>query len=156
VPIAPAVRFPLAQGLVGLPPGWARGLGAVGGIDYLDMGCSIRFSTGPRTDPAGSVVLYIVLGQEPTQFTDAINPNTTADQAPRIKASTQLNFVQRIGGPGSPDPLVPSSRYSFTDFSIKSILGGHTPAYWAPLVLNLSRDFLSTIASPYAVYTVQT
>jgi hypothetical protein len=148
---AAAASFPQAQSLLGLPAGWARGLGYVGGDAYLDYWCTISLATGALIDPAGSLVLYLAIAQDPQHFTDGIDPNSPLDQSAMIGVATQTNFVQRLGGVG----LLPNTRYSFNDFSIKAALGG-TPTYWAPLVLNLSGGPLSISISPYATYTLQT
>lgn len=155
MPLALAVPFPLVGTLISLPNGWARGLGSVGTATtaYVDDWASITIATGPMVSSVGSIALYIVIAQEFGRFTDGIDPNSTTNQATLIGSATQANLVQRIGS--LQGGLLANTRYSFNDFSVKSVLGG-TPPFWAPLVWNLSGDYLSSSVSPYASHAVQT
>src|SRR5712664_2881181 len=153
---AVTTAFPLVGNLLGLPNGWARGLGSVGTAQtsYLDDSCSgIWFGTGNMVNPVGNILLFIVTAEEANRFTDGVDPNSAATQHTLIGQATQANLVQRFGGPSF--PLAPNTRYSFNSFSIKSILGG-TPVFWSPLIWNLSGDMLSVIIPSYAVHTSQT
>jgi hypothetical protein len=145
--------FPLVGNLIGLPHGAAKGLGVAGGTSYIDDICSqIAVGTGPRVNPLGSILLYVVTAEEAGKFIDAIRPDSPTDQSVLIGAATQANLVQRIGGPAT--PLLPNTRYSFNGFSINAFLQ-YRPSLWSPLVLNLSGWALSVTIAPYAVHTLQ-
>jgi hypothetical protein len=146
--------FPLVGNLVGLPHGWARGLGSVGTAQtaYIDDLCaSIFFGTGNAINLAGNILLFVVSAEETGRFTDGINPNSSLSQDALIGPATQANIVQRLGAGG----LTPNTRYSFNSFSIKSLLGC-APTFWAPLIWNLTGGPLSVTISPYAAHTLQT
>jgi hypothetical protein len=149
--------FPLVGNLVGMPHGWARGLGSVGTAQtaYIDDLCaSIFFGTGNVVNEAGNILLFVVSAEEAGHFTDGINPNSSLSQDALIGPATQANQVQRLGGTGGV-LLTPNTRYSFNSFSIKSILG-YAPTFWAPLIWNLTGGPLSVTISAYATHTLQT
>jgi hypothetical protein len=150
--------FPLVGNLLGLPNGWARGLGSVGTAQtpYVDDFCgAIFFGTGSSVNPAGNIFLFVVTAEEGGRFTDGVNPSSTASQDALIGAATQSNLVQQLGGPRALAPLAVNTMYSFAPFSIKALLGG-TPTFWAPLIWNLSGFPLSVTIAPYAAHTLQT
>lgn len=149
--------FPLIGNLLGLPHGWARGLGVVGAAQtsYLDDFCSpIFFGTSGFVNPAGNIMLYIVTAEEAGHFTDGIDPNSTLSQTALIGLSTQANLVQQLG-PSSGGSFAPNTRYCFNGFSIKALLQG-APSFWSLLVLNLLGGPLSVTIPPYAAHTTQT
>lgn len=149
--------FPLIGNLLGLPHGWARGLGSIGTAQtsYLDDFCSpLFFGTSGFVNPAGNIILYMITAEEAGHFTDGIDPNSSLSQSALIGISTQANLVQRLGS-NSGASFMPNTRYCFNSFSIKALLQG-TPAFWSLLVLNLLGGPLSVTIPPYAVHTTQT
>jgi hypothetical protein len=148
--------FPLIGNLIGLPNGWARGLGSISTSGFTDcQSSSITFATGNTVQPTGNILLYLVTAEEMGRFTDGIDPDSTLSQDKLIGPSTQANLIQRLGGPTAANPLKVYTLYSFNSFSLKSLLGSR-PGFWSPLVWNLSGGMLSTNITPYGVYTLQT
>ena len=156
---APAVPLPLIGNLVGLPHGWARGLGtlpASGAATYLDDFCSaITFTTSELVNPVGNILLYIIASEDGLHWTDGIDPKSSTSQDSLIGQSTQANLFQQLGGPSTGKPILPNTTYSFNNFSIKSVFN-FTPTFWSPLVWNLLGGPLSLTISPIGFHTVQT
>ena len=147
------VSFPLVGNLIGLPHGAAKGLGVAGATAYIDDICgAITVGTGPRVNPLGSILLYVVTAEEAGRFIDGIQPDSPRDQSALIGAATQANLVQRLGGPAT--PFLPNTQYSFNGFSINAFLQ-FRPSLWSPLIWNLSGWALSVTIAPRAVHTLQ-
>ena len=136
--VASLATFPLGPGqstdnLTALPNGQAKGLGALGTTlvqYYDDIVAPIQIkSDAAGVTGSGTASLFLVCSEDGANWTNGINPNSTADQSSLIGSLLALSPVVTVSANGA--------LYYFPEFSVYSLLG-FMPTYWSLLVYNQS------------------
>jgi len=146
--VASLATFPLGPGqstdnLTALPNGQAKGLGALGTTlvqYYDDIVAPIQIKSGSSVSGSGSVSLFLVCSEDGTNWTNAINPNSSADQSSLIGTLTPLTPAVTVASN--------ATIYVLPEFSIYSLLG-FMPTYWSIVVYNQSGAALDTTATNF-------
>jgi hypothetical protein len=146
--VASLATFPLGPGqstdnLTALPNGQAKGLGALGTTlvqYYDDIVAPIQIKSGSSVSGSGNVSLFLVCSEDATNWTNAINPNSSADQSSLIGTLTPLAPAVTVAS----DATI----YVLPEFSIYSLLG-FMPTYWSIVVYNQSGAALDATATNF-------
>ena len=146
--VASLATFPLGPGqstdnLTALPNGQAKGLGALGTTlvqYYDDIVAPIQIKSGSSVSGSGSVSLFLVCSEDGTNWTNGINPNSSADQSSLIGTLTPLTPAVTVASN--------ATIYVLPEFSIYSLLG-FMPTYWSIVVYNQSGAALDATATNF-------
>ena len=146
--VASLATFPLGPGqstdnLTALPNGQAKGLGALGTAlvqYYDDIVAPIQIKSGSSVSGSGSVSLFLVCSEDGTNWTNGINPNSSADQSSLIGTLTPLTPAVTVASN--------ATIYVLPEFSIYSLLG-FMPTYWSIVVYNQSGAALDATATNF-------
>ncbi len=119
--------------LTSLPSAQAKGLGSLGTAltqYYDDNIAPLMIKSGSGASGTGSVSLYLVVSEDGANWTDGIDPDSTGDQAAKIKTARQIGKIDNIAA---------STSYIFDEWSVFSAVNmGFMPSFWAVVVLNSS------------------
>ena len=146
--VASLATFPLGPGqstdnLTALQNGQAKGLGALGTTlvqYYDDIVAPIQIKSGSSVSGSGSVSLFLVCSEDGTNWTNGINPNSSADQSSLIGTLTPLTPAMTVASN--------ATIYVLPEFSIYSLLG-FMPTYWSIVVYNQSGAALDATATNF-------
>ncbi|HWS93831.1 MAG TPA: hypothetical protein VN306_15480 [Mycobacterium sp.] len=146
--VASLATFPLGPGqstdnLTALQNGQAKGLGALGTTlvqYYDDIVAPIQIKSGSSVSGSGSVSLFLVCSEDGTNWTNGINPNSSADQSSLIGTLTPLTPAVTVASN--------ATIYVLPEFSIYSLLG-FMPTYWSIVVYNQSGAALDATATNF-------
>lgn len=138
--------------LTALPNNQALGLGIVGSanIDGKDFKIGIvKITTGTvpgSPNGTGTASLYLAIGEDGTNFTDGLNPNSTngSAQGALFITSQSLGFmlVQKIACPAS------NTAYVFNAFSLLQKLS-YVPTFFGLYVVNNTGATFGTSAAGF-------
>lgn len=152
--LASPVTFPKGPGgspdnLTALAIGQAKALGTLGTANvqyYDDYVAPIRIRTGASgVDPQGTVDLYLIMSEDNAVWTDAIDPNSGADQAALLITARKIQTIAAGAN---------ATTYYFDEFSIASILG-FVPTFWSLVVKNNTlATFDVTVGNFYAKHSL--
>jgi hypothetical protein len=123
-----------AQGtdaLTSMPNGSAYGLGSLGAATtqyYDDNIAPIKITTATGTSASGVALLFLVVSEDNTNWTNGINPAVNTDQSGKLTGINPLFTVSAN---------VDSTAFFFPEFTVASVLG-YMPSFWAVVVWNQS------------------
>lgn len=147
--VAAVATFPKgpAQGtdnVTSLANNLAKALGSLGTTVFQyadDIIAPAHFKTGTSTSGTGTLELHLVMGEDATtaNWSRAVDPDSTSDQAAKLDASTLVEAIQANAD---------STTYFFKGFSLQSRLG-YMPTYWTLVIYNKSGAALSAVAADH-------
>jgi hypothetical protein len=140
-----------AQGtdaLTSMPNGSAYGLGSLGAATtqyYDDNIAPIKITTGTGTSASGTALLYLVVSEDNSIWTNGINPAVNSDQSGHLVGLNPLFTI-----PANAD----TTAFYFPEFTIASVLG-YMPSFWSVVVWNQSgATFNATAGNFFASHSL--